>query len=334
MSNTVWIFAEHQRGEITESSLELVCEGRRLAGLRRHELCALLFGRQIEALAKTLARYGAETVYLADHEVLATYHPELFTDMLAGLVKTYDPGILLLSSSILGQDLAPRVAARLRTNLVPNCDKLELSDEGLLLQTRLIYQNKIHTTVVCPGGKPQMATLAPGIAKIKESATPKAIRIVPVAPTDFLQPESQRIEVTGFIKADPKAVDISDAALIVSGGKGVQDDAGFQLIRGLADVLDATVAGSRMAVDNQWIDRTRQIGQSGKTVSPDLMISCGISGASAHIFGMRDTKTLIAINKDKAAPIMRLADLAVVGDLHEILPMLIERLRDINAPKA
>jgi len=334
MSNTVWIFAEHQRGEITESSLEVVCEARRLAGLRRGELCALLFGHQVADLANTLARYGAETVYLADHEAFAAYHPELFTDMLAGLARTYEPGILLLSSSMLGQDLGPRVAARLRTTLIPNCDKLELSDEGFLLQTRLIYQNKVHATVVCPGGTPQMASLAPGIFKIKEAVTPKGIRIVPVAATDFLQPGPQRIEVTGFIKADPKTVDISDAALIVSGGKGVQDDAGFQLIWDLADVLDATVAGSRMAVDNRWIDKTRQIGQSGTTVSPDLMISCGVSGATAHIFGLRETKTLIAINKDKAAPIMKMADLAVVGDLHEILPVLIKRLRDINAPKA
>lgn len=314
--------------------MELVCEARRLAGLRRSELYVLLFGHHVADLANTLARYGADTVYLADHEAFAAYHPELFTDMLAGLARTYEPGILLLSASMLGQDLGPRVAARLRTTLIPNCDKLEFSDEGFLLETRLIYQNKVHATVACPGGKPQMASLAPGIVKIKEAASPKGIRIVPVAATDFLQPGSRRIEVAGFIKADPKTVDISDAALIVSGGKGVQDDAGFQLIWDLADVLEATVAGSRMAVDNQWIDKSRQIGQSGTTVAPDLMISCGVSGATAHIFGMRDTKTLIAINKDKAAPIMKLADLAVVGDLHEILPMLIKRLKDIHAPKA
>jgi electron transfer flavoprotein alpha subunit len=155
-----------------------------------------------------------------------------------------------------------------------------------------------------------------------------------VEPTAYLRPHSQRIEIVGFIKADPGTIEISEAELIVSGGKGAEDEKGFQLIRDLAEVLEAALAGSRMAVDHQWVDRARQIGQSGKTVAPNLMISCGVSGASAHIFGMRDTKTLIAINKDKAAPIMKMADLAVEGDLREILPALIKNLKEMNARKA
>lgn len=333
MSEPVWIFMEHQDGEFLEPSLELVCEGRRLADLKQEKLCVLLFGCQLGTLAETLSQYGVDTVYLIDHEPFERYHPELFTDALAGLAGVYDPGILLLSSTLIGQDLAPRLAGRLKTSLAPDCDKLEISDQGLLLQTRLTYQNKVHSTVVCPEAKPQMATCTPGFGKIKESVAPKEMQIITVEPTDYVQPESQKVKVTGFIKADPRTIDISDADLIVSGGKGARDEEGFQLVRDLAEVMGASVAGSRIAVDNQWIDRVRQVGQSGKTVSPDLMISCGISGANAHTFGMRDTKTLIAINTDKAAPIMKLADLGVVGDLHEILPELIQRLKDLKAAK-
>jgi electron transfer flavoprotein alpha subunit len=333
MSEAVWIFAENGNGELTEASLELLCEGKRLADLYRSELCAVLFGFQVESLPKALSQYGAEKVYLADHELFKTYHPELFTDLLAGLVRTYDPGVLLLSSALIGQDLAPRVAARLRINLVSNCDKLEMAADGSLLLNRLIYQNKVHCTVTCPGSRPQMATLATGITKIRKTLSSKEIKIIPVEHTVFLQSRPPRIEFLEFIKADPRTIDISEAEVIVSGGKGAENDIGFQMIRDLADVLEAALAGSRMAVDNQWIDRTRQIGQSGNTVSPNLMISCGVSGANAHIFGMRDTKTLIAINKDKTAPIMKIADLAVEGDLREIIPALIQSLQDIKASK-
>ena len=333
MGEPVWTFAEQQDGELLESSLELICEGRRLADLIKSQLCVILFGHQIETLPETMSRYGVETVFLLDDPLCEKYHPDLFTDITAGLVKAHNPPILLLSATVVGQDLAPRVAGRLRTNLVPNCDKFEISDKGLLLQTRLAYQNKVHTTVVCPGIRPQMATFKTGITKIKESPVTKETRIIAVEPTEYVQPESQKINVTRFIKADPRTIDITDAELIVSGGKGAKDEKGFQLIRELADAVGASLAGSRVAVDNQWIDRSRQIGQSGKTVSPDLMLSCGISGASAHTFGMRDTKTLVAINKDKAAPIMKLADLGVVGDIHEILPELIQRLKDIKDTK-
>ena len=331
MTDAIWIYAEQQEGEMLDSSLELICEGRRLADLAKRELGVALFGSQIEGLAGTLSPYGADSVFLVDHELFENYHPDLFTSALAGLVKAHDPGILLFSATTIGQDLAPRVAARLRTTLVPGCDKLDISGDGSMLQTRLAFQNKVHTTIASPGARPQIATFTPGVAKIKKSAASKETRVIPVAHADYLKPDSRKIEITGFIKADPRTVDITDAELIVSGGKGVKDKQSFQLIWDLADALGASVAGSRMAVDNEWIDRTRQIGQSGKTVSPDLIISCGISGATAHTFGMRDTKTIIAINEDKAAPIMKIADLAVVGDLHEILPELIKQLKESGA---
>ncbi len=330
MNEAIWVFAECHRRDIVESSLELICEGRRLADTLEDKLGVVLLGHQIDAPAKALSLYGVETVYAIDDPLFESYHPDLFTGALAGLAKVHDPGILLLSATIVGQDLSARVAAKLRTPLAPNCDKLEISEEGLLLQTRLFYQNKVHTTVSCPGARPQMATFKPGIGKVKttNASEPLPMEIITLVPGDYIGRDSPRIEITGFIKADPKTIGISEAELIVSGGKGVKDAESFQLIRDLADAIGAAPAGSRMAVDNQWIGRERQIGQSGEMVAPDLMISCGISGANAHTFGMRDTKTLIAINKDKTAPIMKLADLGVVGDLHEIIPELIKQLKE------
>ena len=327
MNNHIWIFAEHKDGELIESSLELICEGRRLADHLKEKLCVIIFGHGTKALAESLSQYGMETICLVDDELCDKYRADIYAAVLAGFAKACGPDILLLSSTAVGQDLAPRVAAKLNTCLASNCDKLQISDEGLLLCIRLAYQNKVHITVVCRDAKPQMATVSPGIAKVKKTSTSPEFNILSIDPVEYMTPEMEKVKITGFIKADPKTIDISDAELIVSGGKGVKNEDGFALIHDLADVLGASVAGSRVAVDNQWIDRIRQIGQSGKTVSPDLMISCGISGASAHTFGMRDTKNLIAINEDKAAPIMKLADLGVVGDLHEILPELIDRLK-------
>jgi electron transfer flavoprotein alpha subunit len=333
MDDAVWVFAECLGGDVVESSLEVICEGRRLAEILEDQLCVVLFGHQVTTPIHGLSRYGVETVYAIDDPLFEAYHPDFFTDALAGLVKAHGPGILLVSATMVGQDLSTRVAAKLRTALAPNCDKLGISDEGLLLQTRLIYQDKVHSTIVCPGARPQMATFKPGIGKAKAADKSKQVemKIISVDHTDYMKPGGPSIEITGFIKADSRTIGISEAELIVSGGKGVKDEAHFQLIRDLADAIGAAVAGSRIAVDNQWIGRERQIGQSGEMVSPSLMISCGISGANAHVFGMRDTQTVIAINTDKAAPIMKLADLGVVGDLHEIIPEIIKQLKELES---
>lgn len=328
MGEALWVYAEHQEDEIGGSSLELICEAKKLADKMQAELSVILLGHGVAVKTESLGRYGVDKAYVSDHTALGSYHPERFTDLLTGLVRDHDPGILLFPATTTTEDLAPRVAARLRTQLIPHCDKLALSDEGQLLLTRLTHQSKVHTTLASPSSRPQMATFEPGIGKVKKKPTSQDIDHIQVDPEAYLPEGSRGIEVTGFIKADPRTIDISEAELIVSGGKGVEDEGHFQLIHDLADAMGASVAGSRVAVDNQWIGRERQIGQSGQTVSPNLMISCGISGANAHTFGMRDTKILVAINKDKAAPIMKMADLGVVGDLKEVLPILIDRLKE------
>lgn len=329
MNKEIWVFAERKNGEVLETSLELICEGRRITSLLNGEFVVILMGRDVAPVAKTLDVYGMDRVLMIDHENLSSYHPEVYAAVLAGIIKACDPEFFLMSETILTRDMAPRVAASLRTGLASGCDKLQVEKNDLLL-TRLTHRKKIHTTISLTGNRPRMATVTPGIAKIKKTKPSEGFTIDAIDPAEFAFSEEERIRITRFIKADPKTIDISDAEIIVTGGRGAGDENGFALVEELADALNATVAGSRVAVDNQWITKERQIGQSGKIVSPDMMISCGISGATAHTFGMRDTGTLIAINKDKAAPIMKMADLGVVGDMKEILPELIKKINRIK----
>jgi electron transfer flavoprotein alpha subunit len=330
LSKGVWVFVEQKEGELSEDSLEVISEGRRLADQLQEELSAILLGYQVDGLAKTLAHYGAERVYLAENEGLIQYNPDAYTAILAGLIKEHEPSIFLLGATTLGEDLAPRVAGSVKTGLASNCDKLQISEGGLLLQTRLCYESKVHATVVCPKAKPQMATVQPGVMKIDPPDESRNTTIIRVSLNSYIKPEAVRTKIVGFIKGDPKTIDLTEAELIVAGGKGVNDKESFQLIWELANHLGASVGGTRMAVDSGWIGSERQIGQTGKTVSPKVIISCGISGASAHIFGMKDSKTVIAINIDQDAPIFKLADLGVVGDLHQIIPALINYLSEVS----
>ncbi|MBE0599544.1 MAG: electron transfer flavoprotein subunit alpha/FixB family protein [Desulfuromonadales bacterium] len=216
------------------------------------------------------------------------------------------------------------MAARLRIGFAAGCDRLQ-REGGSLLQTYLAYDNKVHLTVAY-GSRPQMATVRPEAMKVRQIQNARPPAVVRVDPAGYVAPADRRLRVVGVVKADPKTADITDAEIIVAGGRGI-GETDFPLLTELAELLGAAVAGSRMAVDAGWTGRERQIGQSGKTVSPDLLISCGISGASAHTIGMRDARTVIAINSDKSAPMVRMADLGVVGDFHAVAPALIERLR-------
>jgi electron transfer flavoprotein alpha subunit len=330
MDKEIWVFAEHKNGDILEASLELICEGRRIASLMNEKLSVILMGRDIAPLADAFSTYGADCVFLMDHSIWLPYHPEIYAEALANLIRSQNPGTFLMSETAVARDLGPRIASKLKINLASGCDKLQPDESGTLLLTRLSHQRKLNATIRLSGQCPVMAMVSPGIGKIKTQGQAKEFQIISINPTDVTGRESPQLSFTRFIKADPKTVDIADADIIVSGGRGVENREGFALVEDLADALDATVAGSRVAVDNQWIARDRQIGQSGKTVSPEMMISCGVSGASAHVFGMREVKTLIAVNTDKASPIMKLADLGVVGKLHEILPELIEKLRELK----
>ncbi len=300
-----------------------------MANPHKWGVSAVILGDSPGITLDTLAQHGADRVFFVPSERPAAYCPEKVTEILVDLLKAHLPWVLLFPVNDVTNDLAPRIAARMRVGLIPRADRLHLSDDGTLTATRICFQRKIQATVVCPDARPQMATVGSGVMKVQKDTRKDRVpcECIEVNPETCLAGGASRVKVLRFIKADPKKIDISDADLIVCGGKGGGDKAQFEKIKNLADLLGAALAGSRVAVDNGCIGRERQIGQSGKSVSPELMISCGVSGANAHTFGMREAKTVIAINKDKNAPIIKLADLGVVGDLHEILPRLNHRIK-------
>lgn len=331
MNGGVWVYAEEKGGELAGSSLEAISEGRRLADQGKgEEVTAVILGKCARGLADLPTLYGAHRVLWAEENRFSVYMPEVLTDILAGMIRRHDPSIFLFAATDVGKDLAPRVAARVKTRLFPDCDRLERSPEGHLVHTRLTHGRKVHVTALCRSSRPQMATIEPGIArmrKVNASNGRESPEIIEVDTADYAPPAAERVRIIDLIKADPRTVDIADAEMIVAGGKGACEGDCFRQISDLADAIGASVGGSRAAVDAGIIQRDRQIGQSGKTVSPRLMISCGISGANAHVAGMRESGTIVAINTDRHAPILKLADLAVVGDLREILPAMIDRLR-------
>lgn len=320
----IWVLAEQRRGRLQDVSLELVSEGRKLADELGEQLGAVIVGSDIAELAEPLVHLGADKVWLLDSPLLADYRPEFYTDALVQLIEANRPAIVLAGDTSIGQDLAPRLAARLKTGLVTECTGLSLDGSGLVSQTKPSYGGKASSIVICPEARPQMATVKPGIMDIGEPDTSRTAEVVKITPEFDGEPKTR---VVDFIKADPKTVSLIEADIIVSGGGGVGSAENWHLIEELAEVLGSSVAASRVAVDAGWITSDRQVGQTGKTVGPRLYLACGISGAIQHTMGMKDSKLIIAINKDRNAPIFKLADVKVIGDLLEILPAIIQQLR-------
>jgi len=323
----LWVLAEQRSGQLKEVSLELVSEGRTLADKLGEQLSAVVVGSDIAGLAEPLVHLGADKVWLLDSPLLAAYCPEPYTDALVQLIEANGPAIVLTGDTSISQDLAPRLAARLKTGLVTECTALSLDQEGLLSPTKPSYGGKASSTVVCPEARPQIVTVKPGIMDMgvpDPSRTAEVVKITPHFGGQF------KTRVVDFIKADPKTVSISEAEFIVAGGGGAGSAENWQLIEELAEVLGASLAASRVAVDAGWVTSDRQIGQTGKTVSPRLYIACGISGAIQHTMGMKDSKLIIAINRDRNAPIFKLADVKVIGDLMEIVPAMAHHLRELT----
>ena len=321
----VWALAEQREGELQEVSLEVMEMAGRIAEELEEELCAVVTGQDIGELGEQLAHYGINKVYILDSPLLATYDGELYTEALSKLIIDRSPWIFLCSATSKSRDLAPRLAARLGTGLVSDCVALDLDENGLLLQTKLICSDRVQSTVVCPIRRPQMATLRLGFIEAKSSAPRKAegVEVIKVSPQLSVE---RHYRPAGFIKADPKTMNITEAEIVVAGGRGVRSAENWLLLKELADVLGGCLAGSRMAVDAGWVASDRQVGQTGKIVTPKLYIACGISGALHHTLGMKGSKTIVAINKDPNAPIFKLADIGIVGDLTEVIPAIINQL--------
>lgn len=326
--NGVWVFAEQREGQLQKVSLELLGEGRKIADKLGVKLTALLLGNNIENLAETLAKHGADEVLVADDMRLEHYTTEAYTKVICDLASERKPGILFIGATFIGRDLGPRVAARLETGLTADCTSLDVEvADGALLATRPAFGGNLMATIACPDHRPQMATVRPGVFdRVETDGSNCKIEQVEVNLND----SDIRTKVLETIKSVKDIVDISEAKTIVAGGRGMGSKENFALVEELANVLGGAVAGSRAAVEKGWIDNAYQVGQTGKTVKPSIYIACGISGAIQHVAGMQDSDMIIAINKDESAPIMQIADYAIVGDVKKVLPELINQIKEMK----
>ena len=325
----VWVFAEQRNGELLNVSIELLGEGRKIADKLGVELTALLLGKDVDDLAESLVKYGADNVLYADSELLEVYTTDGYTKVICDLIKERKPEILLIGATNIGRDLGPRISSRIHTGLTADCTRLEVDLENRrLMQTRPAFGGNLMATIICPNHRPQMSTVRPGVmekAKYDENRTGNIEKFTP-----DLKEEDIRAKVVEVVKAKKAAVKLEEANIIVSGGRGLGDAKGFKLVEELAEKLGGVVGASRATVDAGWIDQDHQVGQTGKTVRPTVYIACGISGAIQHLAGMQDSDIIIAINKDKDAPIFKVADYGIVGDVYEVLPELIEGLDNID----
>ncbi len=325
----VWVYAEQREGNLLNIAIELLGEGRKIADELGVELTAVLLGDKVDSLADRLIKYGADRVIYADHELLGTYTTDAYTKVICELINERKPEIMLIGATNIGRDLGPRISARIHTGLTADCTRLDIDLENRrLMQTRPAFGGNLMATIITPNHRPQMATVRPGVMeKAPYDETRQGI-VEKITPQ--LTEADIKAKVLETVKGGKPVVKLEEAKIIVSGGRGLGNPEGFKLIEELAERLGAVVGASRATVDAGWIDHAHQVGQTGKTVRPDLYIACGISGAIQHLAGMKESKCIVAINKDKNAPIFQVADYGIVGDLYEILPELIKGLENID----
>lgn len=340
----VYVFAQQVDNEISGIALELLGKGKELAAKLETEVTAVLIGYNVKNLADKLAEYGADKVILVDDPELETYRTEPYAHALASVIEKYKPEIVLVGATAIGRDLGPTVSARVRTGLTADCTVLEIGDFPLvaipgqeqkhnqLLMTRPAFGGNTIATIACPDNRPQMATVRPGVMqKIAPIAGAKAV-IEEYNPG--FTPNNKYVTIKEVVKAVSDTVDIMDAKILVSGGRGVGSAENFKILEDLAEVLGGTVSCSRAVVDNGWKPKDLQVGQTGKTVRPQIYFAIGISGAIQHVAGMEESDLIVAINKDETAPIFDVADYGIVGDLNKVVPALTEQLKTAKAEKA
>ncbi len=322
----IWVFAEQRNGQLKGVDYELLARGRELADTLNTELCAVCFGHDLTGVEQLVAG-GADKVYLADDPALANNDEDLYTGELVRLAREHKPEIVLAGATSLGRAFIPRVAAILKTGLTADCTGLEIDTEKRLLQqTRPTFGGNVMATIICPTKRPQMSTVRP---RVFRKGMPDKQRKGEIIRVDFKKERiTSRTRLLNFIEDLTERVKIEDADIIVSGGRGLEKPENFKLLAELARVMGAALGSSRPPVDEGWIPYSHQVGQTGKTVRPRLYIACGISGAVQHLAGMQTAETIVAINNDPDAPIFEVATYGIVGDLFEIVPMMIEKLKN------
>jgi electron transfer flavoprotein alpha subunit len=327
----VYVFAEQRNGKLQNVALELLGKARELADANNEKVVAMLLGKDVKPLAQTLIEHGADRVMVVDNDLLKDYMTEPYTQAITAIIEKEKPSILLIGATTIGRDLGPRVSARNRTGLTADATKLEISDDEAheFRMTRPAFGGNLMATILCKNHRPQMSTVRPGVMQKMAADTNRKGEVVDFN-VDFNVEKINRVKLVKTVKEEKTVTDISEAKILVSGGRGVGTKDGFAKLEALAKELGGEVSSSRAMVDAGVMDASRQVGQTGKTVRPALYMACGISGAIQHLAGMEESDFIVAINKDKFAPIFQVADLGIVGDLHKIVPMLTDRLRQVK----
>lgn len=322
----ILVIAEHKDGKVKKVTFEILSTLQDVAKDLGVNLEAALIGENVTGLADELAHYGAQKVYVVDDPALKLYNTELYTAAVAKIVEKAKPAKIFSGATITGKDLIPRVAARLKAGLLSDCTGIQLNSDKKIIAKRPIYAGKAIIEAVC-NSEPQIFTIRPNVFSVKE---PDVSRKAEVEKVDAgLSSVTPKAKIREIIKGQSERPDLTEAAIIVSGGRGMKAKENFKILEELADVLGAAVGASRAAVDSGYADPSQQVGQTGKTVNPNLYIACGISGAIQHLAGMRTSKVIVAINKDPEAPIFKVADYGIVGDLFQIVPELTKEFKKL-----
>ncbi len=335
----VYVFAQQVDNELSGIAFELLGKAKELAKDLNTDVTAMLLGSGIKGLADQLAEYGADKVIVVDDPELKEYRTEPYAHAVSSVINEYKPEIVLVGATAIGRDLGPRVSARVATGLTADCTVLEIGDFPLnpipgqeqkhnqLLMTRPAFGGNTIATIACPDNRPQMATVRPGVMQKIDPVQGAKAEVIEFNPG--FTPDNKYVEIVEIFKELSNTVDIMDAKILVSGGRGVGSKENFQILQDLADVIGGTVSCSRAVVDNGWMPKELQVGQTGKTVRPNVYFAIGISGAIQHAAGMEESDIIVAINKDETAPIFDIADYGVVGDLNKIVPKLTEELKKV-----
>jgi electron transfer flavoprotein alpha subunit len=326
MAKGIWVYAETRDGKVKKVTFEILSAGRKFADQLGEELCAVLVGQGQEELAAELAAYGADKVYVLEGEKLATYTTDGYAKVVAELLQKEEPSAFLLGCTIRGRDLAAQVAQKLNTGLATDCTDIALED-GQLVFTRPIYAGKAFMKVSCPEARPVMATVRPNVLSVAAPQEGRRAEVIKIN----ADPGEVKQTIREVVRQASTRPELTEADIIVSGGRGMKGPENFKILEELADVLGAAVGASRAAVDAGWAPHSMQVGQTGKTVSPTVYIACGISGAIQHLAGMGSSKCIVAINKDPEANIFKVADYGIVADLFQAVPLLTEEFKKLLA---
>jgi electron transfer flavoprotein alpha subunit len=323
----VWVFVEQTEGEPERVSLELLGKGRELADKLGVVLTAFLLGESVQDTAKELIFFGVDEVIVADHPLLRDYRTELYTDIISDQAMARKPEVLIVGASPIGRDLAPRLSFRLDAGCTADCTGLDIDEENrLFVSTRPAFGGNVMATIICPEHRPQMSTVRPGVMALPEKDNNREGQIIDLELQ--LDEDACKVKILESVMGASEGANIQDAERIVAVGMGAGDKETFDMIKELAELLDGEVGATRFAVEAGWVSHDRQIGQTGKTVGPELYVGCGISGAVQHTAGMTASKMIIAINKDPNAEVFKIADYGIVGDVGKVVPAIISELKN------